>query len=851
MAWTVSDRAVRDLFQYLNTQSVTMAARKSGMSRKTARKYRDMKNLPSESNEPRNWRTREDPFVEVWSEVEAQLACEPRLRPKTLFAWLQHTYPGRFEDGQVRTLERRVKSWRATQGPPKEVFFSQVHHPGRLCASDFTSMNSLNVTIAGQHFDHLVYHFVLTYSNWESVTICFSESFESLSAGLQHALWELGGVPERHRSDRMSSAVNNLSETKEFTRRYQALMAHYGLVMEKTNARKANENGDAESLHRHFKDAVDQALLLRGSRDFASREEYASFLHQEVLRFRNAGRGKRLAEEMPLLRPLPPRRLESCRRVQVTVDSGSLIHVHHNVYSVNSRLKGERVEVRVYAEHLQVWYAQKLQETLPRLRGRSKSRIDYRHVIDTLVRKPGAFANYRYRADLFPTSRFRTAYDVLSGNNASQASSDSIMSQVSSDSGMSQASSDSAMSQASSDSGMSQADKEYLRILHLAAREGETLVDDALRVLLDEEQQISFAAVESFVRRRQQAPPVTDVSVALADLSQFDVLLTNKEVCDEQETKTDGRAQPADRIPEGAALAVDAAEVRREGSAGREGDALLRGVSSGTGAHRVRDAQSQSHRAAVASERDTPGEGQDELRPEASAGEGGEAVPHALGWHVRGSQGERVDFRRHRFGQDACSCGAGTGTDSFGSQSAHVYVQSVGATVACSQTRFAFAQDAQATEPLPGVDHRRHRLRAADSGGNGSVVHPVGRTLRTRQRAADEQSGVLEVGTDFQGSHDDCSSDRPVGASQRHPGAEHPELQDGTGQESQAAEGRRGVVGDEAPGGDGGDAVRWACSAPLTALAALASFAPLRKPTVPPENPRGFSGSEVGTSNCR
>ena len=180
----------------------------------------------------------------------------------------------RFENGQLRTLQRRVRQWAATSGPPKEVFFTQIHHPGRLAASDFTHMMSLGVTIGGQPFDHMVHHFVLTYSNWETASICFSESFESLSDGLQQALWELGGAPQRHRSDRMSAAVNNLSEKKEFTRRYQSLMNHYGLTIEKINARQAHENGDVEQSHNRFKEAVDQALLLRGSCDFSDRPVY-------------------------------------------------------------------------------------------------------------------------------------------------------------------------------------------------------------------------------------------------------------------------------------------------------------------------------------------------------------------------------------------------------------------------------------------------------------------------------------------------------------------------------------------------------------------------------------------------
>src|SRR5439155_2408263 len=186
--------------------------------------------------------------------VHGQLEANPDLQSKTLFAWLQRQYPGKFQDGQLRSFQRGVKAWRATAGPAKEVFFSQVHEPGRLGASDFTHMTSLSVTIAGQSFEHLVYHFVLTYSNWESATICFSESFESLSEGLQNALWELDGVPARHRTDRLSAAVNNLSDRKEFTARYESLLAHYGLEMEKINARQAHENGDAEQSHRRFKD---------------------------------------------------------------------------------------------------------------------------------------------------------------------------------------------------------------------------------------------------------------------------------------------------------------------------------------------------------------------------------------------------------------------------------------------------------------------------------------------------------------------------------------------------------------------------------------------------------------------
>lgn len=401
----VTDKQVQKLFRLIaDGDSLAQAAWRTHMDEKTARKYRKLGKRPSEAALPHTWRTRPDPFAEVWASVCELLEAEPGLQAKTVFEELQRRHPGRFADNQLRTLQRHIRRWRASAGPPKEVFFAQVHEPGRLCASDFTAMNDLGVSIQGQCFNHLVYHFVLTYSNWESATICFSESFESLSEGLQNALLELGGVPQRHRTDRMSTAVNNLSDKKEFTQRYQALLAHYGMAGEKIQAGHGNENGDIEQRHHRFKTAIDQALMLRGSRDFASREAYAEFLQQR-LTLLNAGRRERLKEERRQLGPLPARRLEACKRLQARVDSGSLIHVDRNSYSVPSRLIGEKVEVRLFVEHLEVWYAQKKVEHLPRLRGRDKHRVNYRHVIDWLVRKPGAFAQYRYRQELFRPCR--------------------------------------------------------------------------------------------------------------------------------------------------------------------------------------------------------------------------------------------------------------------------------------------------------------------------------------------------------------------------------------------------------------------------------------------------------------
>src|SRR5438045_3132104 len=272
----VSDRQVRKLMTLVSAGTpLVTAALKTDMDEKTARRYRDAGQLPSELREsrpPRAWRTHPDAFRNVWEEVRALLEVNPGLQAKTLFQELQRRYPGEFQDGQLRAFQRQVKAWRALEGPPKEVFFPQEHHPGELGASDFCHLSGLKVTIARQAFPHLLYHFVLTYSNWETGTICFSESFESLSFGLQQALWELGGAPQRHRTDSLSAAVQPLGGKEEFTRRYTALLSHYGIRGEAIQPGKAHENGDAEQRHHRFKVALDQALMLRGSRDFESRE---------------------------------------------------------------------------------------------------------------------------------------------------------------------------------------------------------------------------------------------------------------------------------------------------------------------------------------------------------------------------------------------------------------------------------------------------------------------------------------------------------------------------------------------------------------------------------------------------
>ena len=311
-------------------------------------------------------------------------------------------------------MRRHIARWRVLHGPEKDIIFEQVHTPGERAQSDFTHMDDLGITIAGEPFPHLIYHCVLTYSNVEAASLCFSETFEALAEGIEKALWHIGGVPQQHRTDHLSAAVRHLRqpEKEEWTLRYQALMAHYGMQPTWNNVSVAHENGDVEQSHHRFKEAVDQALRVRASRDFATRAAYEHFV-QNLIHKRNQTRAEKFAAEKASLRPLPSRELAPCKELRVVVSQFSTITIATNRYSVPSRLIGSTILVRVRSEHLEGYVGTTRVFEIPRLVGKHQHRIDYHHVIHALVRKPGAFVAYRYRDELFPTTTFRQAYDRL------------------------------------------------------------------------------------------------------------------------------------------------------------------------------------------------------------------------------------------------------------------------------------------------------------------------------------------------------------------------------------------------------------------------------------------------------
>jgi transposase len=476
----------------LLTQGIAQvtAAAKAGMSERTARKYVRSGRAPSEAKIAHTWRTRPDPFVEVWPEVEALLRQDGALQAKTIWMELNERYPARFSTGQLRTLQRRLLAWRVSSGPDREVFFPQTHVPGEQAQSDFTDMRGLEVMIAGQPFAHLLYHFVLTYSNWESISICPSESFESLSAGMQSALWRLGGVPREHRTDNLSAATHELAESRgrDFTERYRELMDHYGLRASRNFPGNAHENGDVESANGKLKTTIDQRLRLRGSRAFASREAYEGFL-ESCVEARNATRHARIEEERAHLRALPVRPLPAYRESYATVSRASAVRILKHSYSVCSRLIGARLRVRLHADIVELDYKGERVAVMERLVGRDAHRIDYRHIIHTLVRKPGAFRRYVFREALFPTLEFRRTYDVLVAE------------------------------------GSDQADLDYVRILHLAASDGEESVRAVLEHLLSDAITPTYETVRARVRGPRTPEGVPCLNITAPDLTLYDRLL--------------------------------------------------------------------------------------------------------------------------------------------------------------------------------------------------------------------------------------------------------------------------------------------------------------------------------------
>lgn len=473
--------------------NVRKAAIKAGVSENTARKYLyEEPRLPSEikaARSPRQYLTRESPFIDIFDEIDSHLRNETqngRLVAKELFEYFQEKYPGKFQDSQLRTFQRLIKRRRVVIGKDKEVFFKQRHLPGELAESDFIKLKSIGIRVGGVLCEMLLYHYVLVYSTWEYFELCASESFESLSCGYQNAVFASGGVPARHQTDRLTAAVNAQCKPAEFTARYSALMKHYKVSPQKTNARRPNENGSTEVSHSHLKKAIIHHLEMRGSYDFKNHTELITFF-KKINRKRNINRRDKFLEEKKYLKPLPAKKLSAAKKIKLTVSSGSTINIDKKIYSVQPKLIGEQITAQIFPDKIKIWFGGRLVETITRIFGGTTHKINYRHVIKWLVRKPGAFKNYCYKTDMFPTVYFRMAYEQLKKQQGSAGT------------------------------------KEYLKILEIAAFNSEEKVNNAIIFLIESHNEISLEKINELIKNNGRltnelpAPNVLQPDLAVYD----------------------------------------------------------------------------------------------------------------------------------------------------------------------------------------------------------------------------------------------------------------------------------------------------------------------------------------------
>jgi hypothetical protein len=462
-----------------NTEEV--AALKSGMSLRTARNYLNGgKHLKETKQRTRTWETRKNPFEFAWPEIIELITKDDGLQAKTIFQHIRTKYPETFKDSQLRTLQRRIKEWKVLNGlKAKPVMFLQDIKPGLQSQSDYTYCNGLKVTIKGKVFNHLLYHFMLPYSRWEHVEICHSESFKTLSTNYTKAVVKLGAIAPEHRTDNLGAAVV-IGSNKIFQKSWLKFLAYYTVKPSSNNPYCSNENGSVEKSNDIFKNALDQRLRLRGSREFNSTEEYELFLQQFTQELNNK-RLDKFNEELRYLKPLAVEPFRDTKTYTPRVLPWSTITIDAEIYSVPSNYIGQKLRVVADCKTLAVYYGKTFITQINRTKVKGIS-INYQHVIADLLKKPGAFENYKYKDFMFPRSIFRITYDKLVEINSSKAS------------------------------------KEYLQILHLAFLTNEDKVAKILTSLIDSNIKPNAAYIKAEIEQVQKTQQ-------LVDLKKYDKLL--------------------------------------------------------------------------------------------------------------------------------------------------------------------------------------------------------------------------------------------------------------------------------------------------------------------------------------
>ncbi len=487
----------RKLMQhYEKTQNLSQSANKAGMDRKTAGKYIRAGEGPGERERPRSWRTREDPFAAVWPQVESWLEGNPLLEATTAFEDLQRKHPGEFEEGQLRSLQRRFRAWKLENGHArKPVYFEQEHEPGRLLELDWFHPRDFEVTIAGEPYRHLICHCALTYSNWEWAVPCRSESFASLKNALQGALWELGGAPRICQVDNSSTATHRLGKGargRGFNERFLGLLSHYGMQPKTIQVGAANENGDVESSHSHLRRYLRDTLALRpeGS-DFESLEDYERWL-AECLDRRNLRRKRKSEQEKAALNALPPSRLPEYEETDTVVNKYSMARVGKGSYSVPAKYRGLRLRARIYESHIELWNGTEKVAAFESHANAGGACVDWRHLIEDLCRKPGAFERYRYRHSFYPSPRWQKLGESLRERFSGP-----------------------------------RADSDYLQILRLSLEYGQERIEELLERIDPREVSLDRIRAELGQQSRWREGPSMSFQ---GDLSLYDQLLAKMEV---------------------------------------------------------------------------------------------------------------------------------------------------------------------------------------------------------------------------------------------------------------------------------------------------------------------------------
>lgn len=548
----------------------------------------------------------------------------------------------------------------------------------------------------------------------------------------------------RVRNDSLTAAVNNLSQEREFQSNYRSLLDHFGIQGHRINVRSPHENGDCESLHGKLKDYIDQRLILRGHRDFESRDEWIQFVNACVAR-KNTERRGLLNEELAELSPLPPTDYPLYTQTEVTVRSDSVIRVKQSAYSIPSKFIGMTLQVRIHAECIELWHNNRMQLSMPRLFGKDKVSFDYRHVIDSLVRKPGAFAGYKYREYMFPTIDFRRAYDWLSKQHDER-----------------------------------RATREYLKILYMAKHDGQQIVEEALQLSLNSSAVRADAIRELIAQTNENHPAMCPLSIGVEppELDAYDSLLEHKEVLDDQFDNADGTIgqSATDTIRSGwpyeeASTTDDA--TGRAGACGASGSRELDAseLLERTGSARVSNTNAESSPATPAAieTREIENVVGDQLAtlPAASP----DAPGSTQDGRIPESHGQHSAFRQTRIEKDVAAQRLGGTTGPRGLYGMLCTMCALGAASTVAQARAAAATVAEKTRSLFGLDHRRSGLRSTEPRRDGSTLHADRRTLRTIEHSAQQQLAIRQVGTDLQRSHDHSGSHRSAGPPQHHPRA--------------------------------------------------------------------------------